>query len=268
MVTPFLFMVFNSFKSETEVFDYPPTLLPKVWDFSNYPDAWVKGKFGHYFLNTVFIAVSSTFLVLATSTLAGYAFARLEFPGRDLLLLLLLSTMMLPGQITLIPRFVLIKRMPLAGGNNLLGEGGTGWISTYQGLIIPGAISVWGIFMLRQFMQTIPNDLSDAARIDGCSEFRIFWEVIVPLVGPALATLTIFTFQGSWNTFMWPLLVGRKKQFWTLQVALAIMRTGVGTLIEWPELLAGTLITILPVLVIFVFAQKYFVRGIALTGFK
>jgi multiple sugar transport system permease protein len=141
-------------------------------------------------------------------------------------------------------------------------------MSTYQGLIVPGAISVWGIFMLRQFMQTVPNDLSDAARIDGCGEFRIFWEVILPLVGPALATLTIFTFQGSWNTFMWPLLVGQKKQFWTLQVALAIMRTGVGTLIEWPELLAGTLITILPVLGIFVFAQKYFIRGIALTGIK
>jgi multiple sugar transport system permease protein len=165
--------------------------------------------------------------------------------------------------------YVIIKRFPMLGGNNILGNGGTGMINTYAGLIIPGFVAASGIFLLREFMRTLPRDLDDAARIDGCGEFGIFYRIILPLTRPALATLAVLTFQGVWNDFLWPLLVGQKKALWTLQVALAHMRSGVvNNSISWPHMLAATMITTLPIIIVFLFAQRYFMRGIALTGMK
>lgn len=269
MAIPFLFLVSSSLKTDTEILAYPPTLIPKVWDWANYLETWQQGDFALYFRNTAYIALVQSALVLFTCALSAYAFARMEFPGRNIILLAFLSTMMLPGQVTLIPVYVLIKKMPLMGGNNLWGEGGTGLINTFAGIIIPGYVSVWGIFLLRQFMSTLPRELDDAARIDGCSEFGIFWRIILPLCMPALATLGIMTFQQSWNNFLWPLLVGQKRHLWTLQVAISRYRIGVESgVIQWPQLLSGTVIATLPVMLVFLAAQRYFVEGIALTGLK
>jgi len=269
MVAPFLFMVSSSLKTDAEILAFPPTLIPREFDFQNYPDIWMKGNFSRYFANTLYISVGRTALVLATTTLAAYAFAVLRFPGRNLLFVLFLSTMMLPGQVTLIPVYVIIKKFPLMGGNDLFGVGGTGLINTFPGIIIPGLVSVSSIFLLRQFMTTIPRDMIDAARIDGGGEFRIFSEIVLPMTGPALATVGIFTFQGAWNDFLWPLLVGQRKSLWTLQVALAQLRSSLASgVIQWSEILAGTVIATLPIMIVFLLAQRYFVRGIALTGIK
>ncbi len=269
MAIPFLFLVSSSLKTDTEILAYPPTLLPKVWDWANYPETWQEGDFSLYFRNSAYIALVQSALVLFTCALSAYTFARMQFPGRQIILLAFLSTMMLPGQVTLIPVYVLIKRIPFIGGNNLWGEGGTGMINTFAGIIIPGYVSASGIFLLRQFMSTLPRELDDAARIDGCGEFGIFWRIILPLCMPALATLGIMTFQGSWNNFLWPLLVGQKRELWTLQVAISRFRISAETgVIEWPQLFAGTVIATLPVMIVFLFAQRYFVEGIALTGLK
>jgi multiple sugar transport system permease protein len=269
MTAPFVFMVTSSLKTDTEVLRFPPSLIPQVWDFTSYTRLLDKGEFGQYFLNSAFVSIGRTVLVVATSALAAYAFSRMEFPASRLIFVLFLSTMMLPGQVTLIPVYVLTKRMPLIGGNDLFGNGGTGLMNTYWGLIIPGYVSVTGIFLLRQFMRSLPRELDDAARIDGCSEFRIFHSIILPLSKPALATLAVLTFQGVWNDFLWPLLVGQRKALWTVQVALAHMRSGVQAgSIRWPEMLAATVVATLPIILIFLFAQRYFMRGIALTGLK
>ncbi len=269
MFAPFFFLATSSLKTDTEVLIFPPTLIPKIWQWNNYPDVWQKYNFGVYFLNSAFVTLGRTTLILFTSTLAAYTFARMEFRGRNLFFMLFLSTMMLPSQVTLIPVYVIIKRMPFMGGNDLFGAGGTGLINTYAGLIIPGFVSATGIFLLREFMRTLPRDLDDAARIDGCGEFGIFYRIILPLTKPALATLAVLTFQGVWNDFLWPLLVGQKKELWTLQVALAHMRSSVLTQsVSWPHMLAATMIATLPIIVVFLFAQRYFMRGIALTGMK
>jgi len=173
-----------------------------VWQWSNYTIVWQKYDFGLYFLNSVFVTLGRTFLILSTCTLAAYAFARMEFPGRNVLFIMFLATMMLPSQVTLIPVYVIVKRMPFLGGNDLMGMGGTGMINTYAGLIIPGFVAATGIFLLREFMRTLPRDLDDAARIDGCGEFGIFYRVILPLTKPAVATLAVLTFQGVWNDFL------------------------------------------------------------------
>jgi multiple sugar transport system permease protein len=269
MFAPFFFLVTSSLKTDTEVLIFPPKLLPSVWRWANYAEVWQKYSFSVYFLNSAFVTLGRTCLILFTSTLAAYTFARIEFPGRNLLFMLFLSTMMLPSQVTLIPVYVIIKRMPFIGGNDFFGNNGTGMINTYAGLIVPGFVSATGIFLLREFMRTLPRDLDDAARIDGCGEFGIFYRIILPLTKPALATLAVLTFQGVWNDFLWPLLVGQKKALWTLQVALAHLRSGVLTgTVTWPQMMAATVIATLPIVIVFLFAQRYFMRGIALTGMK
>jgi multiple sugar transport system permease protein len=200
--------------------------------------------------NTAFVASSITFLHLAVSSLAAYAFARLRFPGRDWLFFAYLATLMVPGQVTLIPNFLIVKYL--------------GWIDSYQALIIPQIFSAFGTFLLRQFFLTIPNELEDAARIDGASAFGIYWWIMLPLSGPALATLAVFTFTAQWNNFLWPLIVINNEQMRTLTVGLRAL-VGQYT-VQYPLLMAGSVISILPMLVLFVVAQRFFVRGIALTG--
>jgi multiple sugar transport system permease protein len=269
MVAPFVFMISTSLKPDREIFQYPTAILPKALDFSNYLDVWRKANFERYMLNTVFVSVGRTLLTLVTSTMAAYAFAKLRFPGRNVIFLFFVMTMMLPSQVTLIPVYVIIKRFPLIGGNNLLGEGGMGMINSFAGMIVPSIISVSGIFLLRQFISSLPDELLDAARIDGADEFRAFYSIVLPLVLPGIATLTIMTFQGAWNDFLWPLLVGQKKDLWLIQVALSNLKVSLSAgVISWPEMMAATVITTLPVILVFLFAQKYFIRSVALTGLK
>lgn len=250
MLLPFVWMLSTSLKTSSSVFVYPPEWIPNPVQWKNYSDVLRVMPFLRYVLNTAAVATSITFLHLAVSSLAAYAFARLRFPGRNRLFLAYLATLMVPGQVTLIPNFLIVKYL--------------GWIDSYQALIIPQIFTAFGTFLLRQFFLTIPGELEDAARIDGASALSIYWRIVLPLSGPALATLGVFTFTAQWNNFLWPLIVTNDEQMRTLTVGL---RALVGQFtVQYPLLMAGSVISVLPILVIFIVAQRFFVRGIALTG--
>lgn len=251
-MAPFLWMLSTSFKSSSSIFTYPPQLIPSQFTLAHYKDLFEKIKFLVHFKNSIVIAFSITFLNLFLNSLAGFAFAKYKFPGKEKIFTLLLATMMVPGQVAMMPVFLILKNL--------------GLLNTFLGLIIPGASGVFGIFFMRQFMLSIPNDLMDSARIDGCSEFRIYWNIMLPLCKPAFATLAIFTFMGSWNEFLWPLIIMTKETMYTLPVALANLNGQYNT--EWGLLMAGSVVVLVPVLLVFICLQRYFMRGIALTGMK
>lgn len=266
MIIPFVWMVSTSLKPDYQIFEFPPSWIPREWNWGNYVDAWQRAHFSQYALNTTIYAVFSTLGQVILCSMAGYAFARLPFPGRQPLFVAVLATMMIPFQMLLIPLFVILRHWPLAGGNDILGQGGTGLIDTLVGLTLPNTISAFGIFLMRQFSMTLPSELADAARIDGCSEASIFWRIMLPLMKPVLTTLTIFAFQGSWNDFTWPLIITMSERTRTLQLGLQTFQNRYFT--EWGLLMAGTTITVFPLVVIFLVGQRYFVQGIALTGTK
>jgi multiple sugar transport system permease protein len=269
MIFPFLWMVLTSVKPESEIFARTLTLhnlLPSVWKWDNYTRAMQAAPFGRYFWNTVVIAVGGTGLMLIISSMAAYAFARLRFPGRQAIFIALLATMMIPAQVTMIPSFIILRHIPLFGGNDLLGNGGHGWLNNYLGLIVPGTAGAFGIFMLRQFFQGLPRDLEDAARIDGANEFTIYWRLILPLSTPVLAALGTFGFTARWNDFLGPLLIMSEDSMKTLQPGLQVFQSQYGA--QWDLLMAGTVLVTLPVILVFLFGQRYFVSGITLGGVK
>lgn len=251
MVAPFLWMASTAFKDPGDAFAYPPRWIPRPVTVESFREVWTLVPFDRYLFNSAFVAVCVTAGEVVTSALAAYAFARLRFPGRDAMFLLYLATLMIPGQVTIIPNFILMKYL--------------GWINTYQGLIIPTAFTALGTFLLRQYFLSIPRELEEAARVDGASYFQVWWRIIMPLASPALATLAVFSFMGSWNSFLWPFVMVSSSEMRTLTVALRSFQTDYGT--EWGLLMAGSLIAMIPMVVIFLAAQKYFVRGIATTGF-
>ncbi len=252
MLLPFVWMVATSFKPEAEVVRFPPELLPGTVTFEHYVDIWQRIAFGRMFLNTLIFAGGVTIVSLLFDSLTAYALARMEFPGRNVLFILILATMMLPFQVTLIPIFELLTKAD--------------WINTYQGLIVPRATNAFGIFFLRQFFLSIPKDLEDAARVDGASEFRIYAQIVMPLCRPALAALAIFTFTYHWDDFYWPLIIVSSEELRTLPLGLALFVVRNRT--AWDLLMAGSVITTVPVLLVFLFFQRHFIRGIAVTGMK
>ena len=252
MLAPFLWMISTSLMGELDVFRFPPRFFPSAIRWSNYPEAMSMQPFGRFFLNTAIIAAVTVGSQLLFCSMAAYAFARLRFLGRDRLFAVYLGTMMIPGIVTLIPSFLLINTL---GGMN-----------TYWALCAPSLSSVWGIFLLRQFFMTIPRDLEDAARVDGASEFHIFWRIILPLSRPALATLAIFAFMASWKDFLWPLIVTNRTEMRTVEVGIAGFNSLYAT--DWPHQMAAAVLVMLPVVLVFFFAQKYFVRGITMSGIK
>lgn len=266
MLLPFAWMVATSLKPADQLFTVPPTWIPREPQWDTYARAMGAGNFGRYALNSLVLAVANTLTNVALAALAGYAFARLRFPGRRLLFVLVLASLMVPYQVTIIPLFVIIRHMPLFGGNDLFGQGGIGWINSYWGLIVPGAVGAFGIFMLRQFFQTLPAELEDAARIDGAGELRIFWQIMLPLATPAVATLAIFSFQGGWNAFLWPLLITTTDEMRTIQVGLTVFVQQYST--QWDQLMAATVAATLPIIAVFAVGQRLLVRGIAFTGLK
>lgn len=266
MAGPFLWMLLSSFKHDLELFAYPPVWWPEHFILDHYRYAFLNVSFGRYFFNSFFIAAIATAANIFFTSLAGYAFARLDFYGKDVIFFLLLGTMMIPSQVTLIPMFIIAKRFPLAGGNNLFGAGGTGLIDGYGGLLFPYLIMVFGVFLVRQFFMSIPRDLDDAARIDGASEFGIYWRIYLPLSRPVLATLAIFTFTNVWDDFLWPLVITNSEKMRTVQLGLQIFQSQF--LVNWGPLMAATVVVTLPVLAVFMLGQKYFIRGIATTGLK
>jgi len=256
MVAPLMWMLSISLKEPSAVFSYQKVWwhdwVPVTFVWQNYVKAWHAVPFAQFYLNSIIVVVLTTAGQVATSAMAAYAFARLRFPGRDRIFFFYLGTMMIPGAVTMIPVFILLRWL--------------GWIDTFKAMILPGIFTAYGTFMLRQFFLTLPKDLEDAAMIDGCSYFGIFWRILLPLSKPALATLTIFTFMGSWMNFMWPLIVMNSESKFPLPVGLAYFQTLHRT--DWTLLMAGSMMMILPIVIVFIFGQRYFVEGIKLTGIK
>jgi multiple sugar transport system permease protein len=251
---PFMWMVSTSLKSLSSVFQFPPRLIPEEVLWSNYADVFEAFPFFTYARNTVVIAVSVTIGQVLTCSMAAYAFARMKFRGRDTLFLLWLGTMMIPGQVTLISTYVLMVKI--------------GWIDTYKAMIIPGVLGgVYGTFLIRQSFLTIPQELEDAAVMDGASPLWVYARIMLPLSKPILATYGVFTFMGVWNDFLWPLLMINSADKMTLTLGITMM-TSSRYSTDWPHLMAGTCITLLPILVLLVSLQRYFVQGITLTGLK
>jgi multiple sugar transport system permease protein len=265
-IAPFIWMVTASLQDVSDMFRWPPSWIPRSPSFDNYVTFFQQERIGRFFFNSAFVALTVTALQLFTSSLAAYTFAKRKFPGRDLLFIITLGTLMIPGQVTLIPNYVILKHIPFFGGNDWIGNGGSGWLDSYWGLIVPQAASAFGIFLMRQYMMSIPTDLLDAARIDGAREFRIFWEVVMPLCRPALAALGIFTFTYQWDDFFWPLIIITSEELRTLPLGLALFVVKNRT--AWDLLMAGSVIATVPVLIVFLFFQRHFIRGIAVTGMK
>jgi multiple sugar transport system permease protein len=266
MLLPFVWMLSTSLKPPDQLFTVPPTWVPRALVWDNYVKAMGAGNFGRYAVNSLILAVTNVLTNVGLSALAGYAFARLRFPARSALFVLVLATLMVPYQVTIIPQFVIIRHIPFFGGNDAFGQGGIGWINSYWGLIVPGAVGAFGIFMLRQFFETLPRELEDAARIDGAGEFRIFWQVMLPLAMPAVATLAVFSFQAGWNAFLWPLLITTTDDMRTIQVGLTVFVQQYST--QWDQLMAATVVATVPIIAVFALGQRLLVRGIAFTGLK
>ncbi len=252
MLLPFFWMVTTSFKLESEVLRMPPQWFPKDWLWRNYIKAWNVAPFGRYFFNSFFMAITTTIGEVVTTILAAYAFAKMRFFGKNVLFAILLATLMIPGQMLLIPNYVTITRL--------------GWFDRYEALIIPWLASVFGIFLLRQFFRSIPDELQDAARIDGCSRLRFLWQIVVPLSKPAIMTVALLKFLGSWNAFLWVLIMTNSNKMRTVPVGLTLFSSEVGTAYE--QLMAASVLAIIPVLILFFFTQKQFIQGVARTGIK
>lgn len=254
MLLPFYWMFSASLMTSTEIIQMPPPLIPAIPQFQNYVRVTEVVDLARAYFNSMVVTALTVAGILFTSSLAGFAFAKYEFPGRDVLFAMILATMMIPFFVILIPVFWIVKQF--------------GWIGNYGGLVMPGLVSAYGIFMMRQFILNLPDELLDAARIDGASEFRIYWQVIIPLSGPALATLGVFNMISVWNSFLWPMLIVQTPDLYTVPLALNSLRTyGMEAKVLNLQM-AGTVLSVIPTLAIFAFLQRYFTQGIALTGLK
>lgn len=266
MLSPFLLMVATSLKTMGEIQSPVFSFISKHWQFGNYIEAMSRGDWLRYFYNSFVVTAVTVAVSLVLNSMAGYAFARLQFPGRNLLFFSVLIGIMVPSQTTMIPTFLMMKRFPLAGGNDLFGNGGIGFINSYTGLILPFIAGSFGIFLCRQFFLNFPKALDEAAQIDGASKYRVFFQIYLPLSKPILATLAIFKTTAAWNDYMWPLIMTNTAQMRTIQLGLTIFRGE--TSIEWNLLMAATTLVVLPLVLLFLLAQKYFVQGIVTTGLK
>jgi multiple sugar transport system permease protein len=253
MVAPFLWMLSGSFKPEADIRKVPPVLIPTAPTVANYRELFSKLDFTSMFTNSVIVALAITAGNLVFCSMLGYALAKLEFRGRRPLFTLVIATLMVPGMVTFVPMYVLVANMKLTG--------------SLLGLILPFLAGPFGVFLMRQFISTLPDELIDAARVDGCRELAIFWRIILPLTKPALATLGIMTFLGSWNNFLWPLVVAQNENQYTLPVGLALASSG-QDFTRFGVLLAGSVVVLLPVMIVFLLFQRHFVAGIATTGLK
>ena len=266
-VAPFVYMVTLSFQPLGDMFSYPPQWIPKHPTIGNYAGFFSSDHpIGRWILNSAFVTVTITVLVVFLNSLFAYTFAKRKFPGRDFLFLLGLATLMLPSQVTLIPTYLILKGIPLFGGNNLAGLGGHGWLDSYWGLIVPNIGNPFSVFLLRQYMVSIPNELIDAARVDGAGHFRIYWRVVMPMSKPALAAVSIFTFQFWWQAFFGPLIIINSPRLYTLPLGLALFQQQFRSV--WNLIMAGSVLGALPLIVVFFIFQRQFVQGISLAGTK
>jgi multiple sugar transport system permease protein len=252
MVIPFVWMLSTSLKAPGTALSVPPELLPRQPTLASYQQVLATVPLLRMFGNSLIVTVVSVLGQLTTSALAAYAFARMRWRGRETIFLIYLATLMVPSQVTITPLFVLMQRL--------------GWVDTYQGLIAPGVVSAFGTFLLRQAMLGVPREYEEAALIDGANHLTIFRQVVLPMIGPGLATLTVFAVMGSWNSFLWPLFITRDERLMTLPVGLAQLHGRYTT--DWSLVMAGAVITVLPIILVYLAAQRSFVRGVALSGLK
>ncbi|MCI6707551.1 MULTISPECIES: carbohydrate ABC transporter permease [Eisenbergiella] len=252
MLVPFFWTLSSSFKYDREIFEYPIKWIPEVFRWSNYQEVWTRVNFLTYYLNTIKLSIIVTVGQVVTCSLAAYSFAKMDYPGRDKIFLCYLATMMVPWHAIMIPQFIIIKNM--------------GFYDSHWSIILMNLFSAFGVFLLRQFMLGIPMELSEAARIDGCGELKIYSQIIMPMCKPGLATLIVFTFNFMWNDYMGPMIYLNTDKLKTIQIGLAAFRTEYGA--EYGLIMAGTVCSLLPMVLIYCVAQKYLIEGIAFSGLK
>lgn len=265
-VLPFIWTLSTSFKSDSEILSGSMQIIPSHFTWDHYKEVFETMPFLNYLKNSLILALGGVATNLFFGSLAGYSFGQLKFKGKKPIFLVFLASMMVPSIVTMIPTFIVLRGFPLAGGNDLTGTGGLGLINSYWAILLPGAAGAFSIFFMKQFFEQLPKELVESARIDGASEFKIFWNVYFPLAKPALTTLGIMTFQAGWNAFMWPMIVLNADEMKTVQVGLAAFQYNYNT--NYGPLMAGTILATLPVLVLFIFAQRNYVQGMADAGIK
>jgi multiple sugar transport system permease protein len=254
MVLPFLWMLSTSLKEQQYILQANPQLIPNPVSVESYVQLGERIDLTRSIFNSVIVAVVTTIGQIIVSAMAAYAFARMEWRGRNTVFVLYLATMMIPSVVLVIPQFMLIRSLD--------------WVNTYAALIVPSLFSAFGTFLLRQAFLGLPKDFEEAAFVDGANHFTIFWRITLPLIQPAIATLAVFSFMGSWNAYLWPLFAARKAEVMTLPVVLATLQAGPRALTEWNMVMAGAVITVLPILVVYLLAQRWFVSGIISGGIK
>lgn len=251
MILPFIWMILSSVKTDAEILQIPPTIWPQGFTWDSFVKLFTEMNFAVYLKNTLIIVVFS-FLGLFLNAMAGYGFAKFKFKGKNKLFYLVLATMMIPGQVTMIPVYLLLNAVGLT--------------NTMTGIVLPGLVGAFGIFLFRQFMSTISNDLIEAARLDGASEFYIFWRIILPISRPVLAVQGILTFIGAWNSFIWPLIIANDEKFYTLSVGLQLLKGQYGS--NYALQMAGSTFMVIPIIIIFMIFQKYILKGFNVSGMK
>ena len=265
-VFPLLIALSTSLKSMNDIRTHPGQLIPQTLYFENYKAAFSRGDWLQYFKNSFFITIVTTVFSLITNSLAGYAFARLKFKGRNFLFGFSLFGMMVPMQVIMIPMFLRIKSIPLMGGNNIFGIGGSGLLNNIWGIIIPMLAGPFGVFLCRQFFLSFPAALDEAAKMDGGTPISTYIRIYLPLSKPVLATLGILKATDAWNQYLWPLIITNSEKGRTVQLALAMFRGS--NIVEWNLLMAATTVICLPILILFLFLQKYYVQGVITSGVK
>ena len=266
MLTPVIMMFLTSFKSMEEVKSSVFHLLPEKISLTNYIAALGNGNWIIYFRNSLIITISAVAFSLIFNSIAGYAFARLKFKGSKILFAFLLVGLMMPAQVTILPTFLIMAKFPLMGGNNILGQGGTGMINTFAGLIIPLVSGSYGIFLCKQFYENFPKSLDEAAEIDGLGKWRTFFQIYLPNSKSILATLALMKGVAVWNDYLWPLVMTNSESRKTVQLALTMFKTE--TTIQWNQMMAAAMLIVLPMILLFLLTQKYFVQGIVTSGLK
>lgn len=266
ILAPFVMILVLALSSPAEVFAWPPVLVPDTIRWDNFARVFEVTNFGRAMWNTFLIATISTIGIVFIDGLAGYAFAKMRFPGRTTMFLLILATLMVPVHVTLIPLFIMFRSFPLAGGNDIFGSGGFGILNTYPSMILPFLATAYGTYLMTSFMKMLPDNLVEAARMDGAHEFAIFWKIYLPLAAPALAVIAMFNFTAVWNEFLIPLVMTSTSDMRVIQTALADFSDQETVL--WNLLMSAVLISILPLVLMFIIGQKHLVRGVAVSGSK
>jgi multiple sugar transport system permease protein len=253
VILPFVWMLATSLKGQKEVFAYPPTWIPQHWQWQNYLDVWKDAPFAQYFLNSTIVALAVTAGQLTSCILAAFAFARMNFKGKNFMFLLFLSTTMISTQVTLIPSYLIMKNF--------------NWIDHYQALIVPFLANAFGVFMIRQSFRGVPREMEEAAKLDGCGRLRFLIQILIPLCQPILASQALFAFMGNWNSYLWPLIVTNTDRMRTLQIGLRYFVSGEGAT-QWGVYMAAAVLVSLPVIIVYFLVQKTFVESMATTGLK